>query len=298
MDAKYYRFLYHPVSQGLCFSASVGAAKGNDGTQILVLGGDAKNNGNEDIPVSAMTEHLHILILADLLPLTLGRAQKIYQTAKVETILLPGDKPLPFAVQESTGIIQVKETCELNISDFILKVYNTGEKPEEKLIVYIGSRGICPDTHECVMNVKPCTQALPCSLAVDTGNLNCEMRCLLCADITQCKKHNQRSESSFIDGHLLPGMADLSACLPELRQFLADEWKTIRFVKIPMGDSQEAQIEDLMDVGKSGYRRYFIGTAAAAPETMKAVATRDAFSSFAFTGEDAGLCVSGCYVKR
>ncbi len=293
MDAKYYRFLYHPVSSGVCFSASVGAAQGKDGIQMLCLGGGAQDAEEEKLPESAVTERLDLLILMDLSPFTVTRAKTLLKTCTVDTLLYPKtqDAPVWEGAAECRGIA---DHYEVSMPDFVLKLFCS----KEKLIVYAGSRGLAPADYECMMNIKPCAPDLPCTLAVDAADLRCEMRCMLCADYTQCKKHNRKNENYFIDGHLLIGTADFFECREALKESLREEWKTIRFIRLPEGGAQESRTKELMQTGTPGYRRYLIGTGETSADLIKAVSVSDAFSTFIFTDQDAGLCISGCYAKR
>ena len=293
MNTKYYRFLYYPVTQGMIFSASIGAVNGKDGTQVLYLSNAAKEQ--EDFPIPAGTEHLHYLILADTEPQTMRCAQTLLETSSVDTILLPKTQEVfTLTAPGETAICEVIHKQEISLSDYVIKLFCR----DNKLVVYFGSEGIYPSGNECVMNVKTFTPKLPCSMTVDAANLGCEMRCLLRQDITQCKRHNQRDETYFVDGHLLPGTADLSECLPELRTYLTEEWESIRFVGLPFGGSENGWQKELMETGTAGHHRYFIGTNDVSPAVLEAIGTQDTYGTFAFTGKESGLCISGCYAAR
>ncbi len=300
MNAKYYRVLYHPVSEGVCFSASIGAEKGKDGAQILYLSAGREGADGELCPASAKAEHLHLLILADLKPLTIKRAEDICKTAIVDTVLLPQRKEcaaLPEALLQKSDLYEVDRKFETCLAGFTVKVFAVGLEEARVLLLYLGSKGVQPQTEECVMNVKLCQPELPCRLTVDAANLNCEMRCLLCSDYTQCKKHNRRDETYFVDGHLLLTAAKLSESMPELKDYLAEEWKRVRFIGLPQ-DIDDAQLGELSGIGTPGHQRYYIGCADTAAAVVKAVECEEPFGTFISAGSKAGLCVSGCYAKR
>lgn len=287
MNAKYYRFLYHPVSHGMCFSASIGAVKGQDGKQILYL----SNAGEGSLPESAHADHLHLLILADLEPQTVRQAEAVLGTCGADKVLVPHTENRPVIGQAE--VCEVVEMQELQFPDFQLKLFCS----DGKLILYAGSTDADPAKNTCTMNVKPCVPELPCSLTVDASNLGCEMRCMLGADHTQCKRHNQRDETYFVDGHLLVGTADLAKCRDELKKYLAGEWKKIRFFGIT-GETDADTLTSFAEAGKDGSRRYLIGPADLSSETVKAWKAGDVFHTFVFTDQTAGLCVSGCYEER
>lgn len=300
MNAKYYRVLYHPVSEGVCFSASVGAEKGKDGAQILYLSADGEGADGELCPASARPEHLHLLILADLKPLTIKRAEDICRAAAVDTVLLPQNEKrisLPDVLLQKADLYEVDRKFETSLAGFTVKVFAAGPKEARVLLMYIGSKSVQPQTEECVMNVKRCLPKLPCRLTVDTANLNCEMRCMLCSDFTQCKKHNRRDETYFVDGHLLLAAAKLSECMPELKDYLAEEWKRIRFIGLPR-EIDDAQLGELSGIGTPGHQQYYIGCADTAASVVKTVECEEPFRTFISAGSKAGLCVSGCYAKR
>lgn len=291
MKTKYYRFLYHSVSHGICFSASIGAEKGRDGVQMMFL----SEPGEQELPESARAEHLDLLILADREPQTIGQAEALLEKCRVDTVLLPHTEDKPeVSFSQSTHICEIAQTHEISMPDLQIKLYCS----DGRLIVFAGGRGEGPAKEICMMNVKPCTPDLPCEVTVDAANLSCEMRCMLCADHTQCKRHNRGDETYFVDGHLLVGTADLSKCHKNVREYFSEEWRRIRFVGLPEGGMDEDALQALLDVGTDGNRRYYIGSAQTAPETIKAIETRDAFHTYIFTGERAGLCVSGCYQER
>lgn len=289
MDTKYYRFLYYPVNHGTLFGASIGAANGKDGTQVLYISSDTKPESGH---VSVKEEHIHYLVLADLSDETVGQAQALADANQVDTVLLPGaDQTCALSVQEGTALQTVEHTMEVELPGFVMKLFCS----EGRLAAYMGSAGVGPADTECVMNVKV-HKSESCGLAVDTGNLSCEMRCLLCQDVTYCKRQNQKNDGYFVDGHFLPGTVDLNKCLPELKAYLAEEWKTIRFIGLPEGG--KGWQGDLLSAGTAGHRRYFIGTKDTPADVVRTVAAHDAHSSFALTDAKAGLCISGCYAKR
>ncbi|EET59695.1 hypothetical protein BRYFOR_08311 [Marvinbryantia formatexigens DSM 14469] len=277
----------------------MGAEKGKDGVQMLYLSAGSEGADGELCPASARAERLHLLILADLKPLTIKRAEDICRTAVVDKILLPENKnrtALP-------DVLQKAELCEVDgryeecFAGFTVKVFAAGPEEARVLLLYFGSRGVQPQTEECMMNVKRCLPELPCHLTVDAANLNCEMRCLLCRDYTQCRKHNRGDETYFVDGHLLLAASEGSDALPELKEYLAEEWKHIRFIGLPR-NIDDAQPGELSGIGTPGHQRYYIGCADTAAAVVKAVECEEPSGTFISVSAKAGLCVSGCYAKR
>ena len=97
--------------------------------------------------------------------------------------------------------------------------------------------------------------------------------------------------------HLLLAAAKLSECMPELKDYLAEEWKRIRFIGLPR-EIDDAQLGELSGIGTPGHQQYYIGCADTAASVVKTVECEEPFRTFISAGSKAGLCVSGCYAKR
>lgn len=297
MESKYYRFLYHNVSKGLCFSASVGAVKGTDGCQLLYLcaGADAAETeiSEEDVrlPGSAAAEHLDLLILADGCPLTIARAQHILKHSSVTSILMPDLAPeIRAALQtDAPGNVTVlTEHTRRPVGNMELQLFPV----RESLAVYLGSRENPRET-ECMMNVKRSAAELPCALTVNAADLSCEMRCLLNQDVMHCKRHNKGDKGYFIDGYFLPGLAEIPE-MNEILQSIGEERQRIRFAYLPKGFHGK---DALPEMGTPGHQTYVLGPRQTDAAAIKAV-TLLPFHSFIVLDENAGLCISGCYSAR
>lgn len=318
MKTKYYRMFYCPTANGMRFSACLAGEGGREPELYLVYistegfqrvkhkpDGEAVGNVADGNPVGQESV-IQQLILGDLRKETLEEAGRLLRECGAREVVIPktqGDDGANglvsyFKAQGAEKVTAVADLYERQAAGFCLRLFWAENQGRPQLLMYLGSRGRNPQEEECVMNVKTAASPLPCSRVVDAGNLNCEMRCLLCQDIVQCKKHNRAEKPYFVDGHLLTAGADMQSCLPGLREAFADVWETIRFVSLPAGGCGEFWTDALTDIGTPGYRQYFLGSREASPEVVKAVSTANPYQSFALYGEDAGLCISGCYAKR
>lgn len=301
MSAKYYRFLYHPVAKGIVFSGSVGAESGQDGYQLMYLGGGIEWEELES-RAERFGSGLQLLILADLQPETVECACHIAAKQESVTVLFPKDAAsenvhTKFSEAGAKEICEIAEKKDLSVKNFRLRFFCVGEANARTLLFYIGSE-YHPADEECMMQVKAADSALPCSMAVDTSNLSCEMRCMLKQDITLCKHQNQKNGEYFVDGHFLPGTANMSKYILKAKEYLADEWKKIRFTAIPAGGQKEVWDAGLLETGTKGHQRYLIGTTETDAQVLKEIAETDARQRFFGVSETCGLCVSGCFMKR
>ena len=60
------------------------------------------------------------------------------------------------ALLQKADIYEVDERFETSLAGFTVKVFAVGEEGARVLLMYLGSKGIKPQTDECVMNVKRC----------------------------------------------------------------------------------------------------------------------------------------------
>lgn len=303
MSAKYYRFLYHPISSGVVFSASLEAEHGKDGYQLLYLGGGVKWKELEK-RVDSFAGELQLLILADLQPETIACACHILERQKAVTVILPKDTNSK-SVHTAFPSAGIKEICEIAESkefvnkNFHLRFLCVGEANERTLLFYVGSL-YDPAENECMMQVKTADAALACGMAVDTENLCCEMRCMLQQDITMtlCKRQNQKDGAYFVDGHFLTGTVDLSKYMLQIKEYLAVEWKKIRFTTLPSGGVKTLWDSGILESGTKNHQRYLIGTAEVDAQILKEIMVNDARQTFFCVSETCGLCISGCFMER
>ncbi|MDO4345044.1 MAG: hypothetical protein Q4C50_09605 [Eubacteriales bacterium] len=311
MNAKYYRFLYQSAQRGMCFSACLAKEAGEPQFYAMYLGASAQTEDaaseRKEGPAgrTRMEEHpgarLQILVLGDLLEDTLARAERIIQTTGADTVYMPrsenrkdGETPASrFGKLKGTHVVEVEHTLKLQAGEICLRLISF----KEKLVMYLGSTEVTPNTHECVMYVKGAAEDMNCSPLVDVGNLNCEMRCLLCQDVTQCKKQNRSRDGFFADGHLLTGTAKLGPQGQKLRESLKDVWERIRFVWMPCGGKQAAWADELSETGTLGCRQYFLGAKSADAEVMQKAA-KSVYRGAVLIGDGESFCISGCYAER
>lgn len=328
MKAKYYRFIYRNLGGGMCCVGSIAETRDDkEGRyQFLYLGG---GSGSEYIPKAEedlWRGHFDLMMIADFKPQTVRQAVQVLQLCKVSRVLYPkiDTEELRSLAQEyeNTGIYTKEEISlvsdikgfltekgvawgdEVNERETFLKgnqrfwVWAVGEGRERALVFYHGSEGTGPQQEECIMNVKPVTPFRKCSLFVDPDNLNCEMRCMLYNDFTQCKRHNQKDGKYFVDGHLILGSSNPAVNVGEIRKGLGEEWKKIRFICLPANAGQQYWGEELWSAGTEEMVQYFMGTEATKAAVIKDILTENPYHTFVTLGMESGLCVSGYYIGR
>lgn len=328
MEAKYYRFIYRSLANGVCCTGSMaGDGKEEDEAfHFLYLGG-----GSDDCPDGEETDeslngHFHLVIAANFLPVTVRQMVQVLARCQAEQVLFPkleaaernslaekyekqGD-----LTKEEIGFVKDPETflagkgieqCEgiggreaFRKGNQRFRIFCVGEGGQRSLLLYHGSEGTSPQTEECVMNVKPVTPSRSCSPFVDPKNLNCEMRCMLYNDFTQCKRHNQKNGTYFVDGHLILSTGGAEMNLGEIKEALEAEWKKIRFVCLPDENSCHGYMEELKKAGTADMAQYFMGTEKTEDAVIKEILTNHPYRTFITLDEKAGLCVSGYYVGR
>lgn len=332
MKAKYYRFIYRSFENGMCCTGSMAESgcEEKEAFHFLYLGGSS--GGCE--PGMESTEkkdeylngHFHLMIMADFKPLTVKRAVKVLETCRIDQVLFPEmetavleslagayDKTGDFSKEEVGFVRNPKEyLAEKGVSEgnavkdkLIFRkgnrrfmIFCVGTDTDRNLLVCHGSEETSPQTEECVMNVKPVTPSRCCSPFVDPENLNCEMKCMLYNDFTQCKRHNQKNGTYFVDGHLILGTGCAMDDFGEIRKALADVWKKIRFICLPDADSHKGWTEELLKAGTAETAQYFVGTENTEETVIKNILINNPYKTFVSVKEQSGLCVSGYYVDR
>ncbi len=324
---EYYRFIYQNVEGGLCYTGSLsnpGAGEERMFHFLFLSGGSsAVEEKSGALPVNG---HYHLLAVADFSRQAVKRAIRVLKDNQVDRVVFPaydraareafakeyeetGDftkeelsfvqEPVKFLKEKGIAAVDsIGDTEIFHKGNRTFFIYSVGEGRERSLILCHVSKGADPQTKECVMNVKPVTRARCCSPFADPGNLNCEMRCMLYNDFTQCKKHNQKNGEYFVDGHLILGTAKPELAVARVQKETANLWKRLRFVAIAGRESNDQWTDELLSVGTEEYAQYFIGPEGTDAHIIKAVLEGNPYRTFISTGANAGLCVSGCYADR
>ena len=328
MEAKYYRFIYRSMGGGVCCSGSMAEEKenGEEAFHFLYLGGGSGSCTSPDEKDERLKGHFHLMMLADFRAQTVKQAVQAFKWCQTDRVLFPAvpQESLERLAQEyeqtgnftkeeigfvrdpknylaGKGIAEAEEVEDRKTfrrGNWVFRIFAVGEGRERTLLLYHGSEGTGPQKEECVMNVKPVTPSRNCSPFVDPKNLNCEMRCMLYNDFTQCKRHNQKDGTYFADGHLILGAEGAAVDFGEIRKALEEEWKKIRFVCLPQSESPKEWKEQLLTVGTKEMAQYFMGTEALNGTVIKETLSSDPYRMFVTLCEKTGLCVSGCYVAR
>lgn len=327
MKAKYYRFIYQNVEEGVCCTGSMAESSGEEEPfHFLYLGGGSGGCGVREEELQQLKGHFHLVLLGDFEPLTIKRAGKVFSMCRVDRVLYPylteedrkslaGEygKTKDFT-NEEIGLVEDPErylkdrgiTEENAVKDSIaflkgnrrFRVFCAGEGKKKSLVLYHGSEGGSPKTEECVLNVKPVLPSRCCSPFVDPKNLNCEMKCMLYNDFTQCKRHNQKNGTYFVDGHLVLGVGMTDIDFGEIRKSLDDVWTLIRVVCLAEADSLSGWMEELLQAGTEETAQYFVGNISTEEEVVHKIQTGNPYRTFASIGETSGICLSGCYADR
>lgn len=324
---EYYRFIYQNVEGGLCHTGSL--TNLGDGEErmfhFLYLSGGSKG-GEKEPERTPVSGHYHLLVVADFSRLAVKRAIKVLKHNQVDRVVCPayeesarealakeygetGDftkEELSFVKDpvkclKEKGIAAVDSIGDTEIfhkGNRTFSIYSVGEGRERSLVLCHVSKEVKVQAKECVMNVKPVTRTRTCSPFVDPGNLNCEMRCMLYNDFTQCKRHNQKNGEYFVDGHLIIGAANPGMAVARVRKEAPGIWKRLRVIAMSEPGSKETWTDELLSAGTEDYAQYFVGPEGMDAHIIKAVMEGNPYRTFVSTGSSAGLCVSGCYADR
>lgn len=326
MKAKYYRFIYRSLEGGMWCSGSMAEAKAEAENSkkdqlfhfLYLCGGSGKSCQS----VEGKNGHFHLLMMADFRLQTVRQVLQTLKEYSVDEVMMPqmeketleimaqeyerdqdaAEQEIQFLENPATylrdckvaQVNEVKERETFRKGNRIFEVFCMGEGRERTLTLFHGSVDTDPQKEECVMNVKPMTAFRPCSPFVNPQNLNCEMQCMLYNDFTQCKRHNQKSGTYFVDGHLLFGSCKDADHFGDIRKALEKEWEKIRFVCLP----EDGWNEQLLEIGTEETARYFIGTDKVKDTVIKAILRENPYHSFVLLGEKTGLCASGYYTDR
>lgn len=325
MEAKYYRFIYRSLGGCVCCSGSMAESRegGEEMFHFLYLGGGGDDRTMLGEEEESLKEHFHLMLIADFRPQTVRQAVKALKLCEMDRVLFPemeaevlerlaqDYEQMGNFTKEEIGLVRnpKKYLTEIGIADAegikdretlrrgnrVFRIFCTGGGSERVLLLYHGSEGTSPQEEECIMNVKPVIPSRNCSPFVDPKNLNCEMRCMLYNDFMQCKRHNQKDGTYFVDGHLILGSEHVTVDLGEVHGALKEEWKKIRFVCLPEGSGWN---EQLLMTGTAETAQYFMGTETLNDTVIKDILKKDPYRTVVTLGEKTGLCVSGYYVGR
>ena len=310
MKAKYYRYLFHRVTDGLCYSGSISNQMEEDDEEFCFLylagGQTCQETG---ISYATSENRYDLVILGDLAPAAVRRACMVTEQCSPKEILIPdGEKEeinpvlqkLETAGASQIRIVKEAESLHKCREYFRIVPADCGER--KTLMLYHADEKGVPDTEECIISVKPAIDGMICPSRADHKKLTCEMRCMLYQDFMLCKRHNQKNRTQFVDGHLLFASAGMQEKGSENRtsfgELAGGHRARIRIMGFADKDITVSEIEELCMPGTDGLARYVAGPADTGAEAVKAVVTGGPNRYFLAYGEDAGLCISGYYVPR
>ena len=326
MKAKYYRFIYQNVEEGVCCTGSMAESGGKEEPfHFLYLGGGSGGCEVGEEELQQLEGHFHLVLLGDFEPLTIKRAGKVFSWCRADQVMYPylaeedrkslagelsktgnftnGEVGLvadPERYLKDRGIAEgnaVKDRSAFLKGNRRFRVFCVGEGKKKSLVLYHGSEGGSPKTEECLLNVKPVLPSRCCSPFVDPQNLNCEMKCMLYNDFTQCKRHNQKNGTYFVDGHLVLGMGMTDTDLGEVRKALDDVWDRIRVVCLAEADGPMGRKEELLQAGTEETAQYFVGNSDTKETVVHQILMGNPYRTYVAVNKKAGLCLSGCYTQ-
>lgn len=302
MKAKYFRYLFHEVTDGLCYSGSISNQmedKREDLCFLYLAGGETC--GEKEHAFASKENSYQFLILGDTAPAALKRACKVAGCCEVEEFLIPGgeekevSRVIALLTQAGAKKVRViKEEEELHMCREYFRIVPADRSGMGTLMLYHADEAGTPQKEECVMSVKPTMEGMACLSKADHNRLSCEMSCLLYNDFTLCKRHNQGGCRQFLDGHFLCASVKAEA-VPELIRRYRER---IRFVGLGEKNLTSREAEMVREIGKKGFARYLAGSEKMEAEVVKTMMTGDPHRQFFATGTGAGLCITGYYVPR
>lgn len=300
MRAKYYRYLFHKVTEGVCYSGSIRNQMEEENEDLCFLylaGGSVCTEKGESY--ASEENAYHLMILGDYAPAAIQRACRTARNCRIVEAMVPDgkeeDRVTSMLLQAGVERVRVvREEVRLTLCRELLQIVPISEGEESTLAFYHADVKGTPETEECLASIKPTIEGGECLAKADHDKLTCEMRCLLYNDFTLCKRQNQKGCSQFLDGHLLFASAGTEEVLELLRQHR----KRLRIVGLPDKNLSSFEIEEIKEIGERGFARYLVGTEKTPAEVVKAIAVGDPHRRFFATGAHAGLCISGYYVPR
>lgn len=310
MKAKYYRYLFHKVTGGLCYSGCITNEmdeKKESFCFLYLAGGEEALENETSYAVPELRYDL--VVLGDLSPAAVKRACTVTKHCQAKEILIPdGSAEQIRQITEELGtadagvIHVVKEEKEMHHSREYLRILPAKQKNRNMLLLYHADEGAGPEKEECILTIKPMTERTNCCAKADHDTFTCEMRCMLYNDFMLCKRHNRRESKAFLDGYLLFPSAKaevLERDRESAASFLSGKYRNrIRFFGTPDKDLTSEDLEETEIAGKEKMAVYLIGTEDTPAEVIKTAVTGDPYRHFFAAGEHAGLCISGYYVPR
>lgn len=310
MKAKYYRYLFHRVTDGLCYSGSISNQMQEEREDLCFLylagGKECQEDGES---YTAAKNRYDFLILGDLAQAAVERACRVARSCFVGEILMPdGEKDAveKVAVMLSQAGAQkirvVKQEEWIHRCREVFQIIPAGHGETQSLMLYHADEKDDPVHEECLICVKPVMEGMNCISTEDADRLTCEMRCMLYNDFTLCKRHNQRDQNQFLDGHLLFASTGKektgSREGKSLYELTKQQLKKLRFLSFTDNSLSSSDLGEISDLWEKGYARYLVGTADTAPDTIKEISLGDPYRQFFAVSEQSGLCISGYYVPR
>lgn len=304
MRAKYFRYLFHKVKEGVCYSGSIRnqmEEESEDLCFVYLAGGETCPE--KGTSYASETNEYHFLILGDYAPAAVQRACRIARICKVVEAMIPDgpeeDKVTSMLQQAGVERVRVvRGDMKLQRCREELQIVPSGDEKVHTLAFYHADAKGTPETEECLISIKPTMEGMECLAKADHDKLTCEMRCLLYNDFTLCKRHNQKERGWFLDGHLLlPSLAEDSDHSTTL-ELLQRRRKRLRITGLPEKHLDSSELEELKSIGEKGFARYLIGTQKTPADVVKTLSTGDPHRHFFATSEESGLCISGYYVPR
>lgn len=308
MKAKYFRYLFHKVPEGICYSGSIRNQMGEEMEDLCFLylagGTTCTEKGTS---YASETNEYQLLILGDYAPAAIQRACRAARACKVMEAMIPDgeeeEKVTSMLLQAGVERVRVvREEVKLQLCRELLQITPVFTGQRYTLAFYHADAKGTPDTEECLISIKPTAEGMECMAKADHDKLTCEMRCLLYNDFTLCKRHNQKGCEQFLDGHLLFASAMANEEGSENREsvleLLRQHRKRIRIVGMAEDALSDCGIRELEKIGEHGYTRYLVGTKQMPAEVVKAFSVGDPHRHFHATGAESGLCISGYYVPR
>lgn len=308
MNAKYYRYLFHRVTDGLCYSGSIRSQMTGEEESFCFLylaGGEEAGEDGASYAAPGLTYDL--LILGDFSKGAKERAKRVLENCQVEKVLYPAGE----ASENDAVIRELKRNCRGSVASVLAKeefhacrekfcVMAVSRGAERTLALYHADAKGTPWEEECILCVKPALPEYACQVKDETGKFACEMRCALYNDFDVCKRQNQKNQKEFVDGHLLLGAGgpDSQEVCPMPDGLTDSDWERIRVIGFSDSSLNLSDIHKIEKPGELPFRRYLVGTRRAEATVAGELAADHPYWSYFRSGEKTGLCVSGYYVPR
>lgn len=330
MNAKYYRFLFQNVEDGVCHTGSIVDTYEKKEYHFIYISGlkdSLSSSSVEDERFSKVQEY-QLVVLADLCAFSIHKVVRVLRQSKVVKVVLPkfdltdlkvlakrgkeegiySEEELsfidePYAFLKNAG---VQEICEVekdiafvcNDWQFIIAAFGKGI--DTNLVMYHGSFHLDKKLEDCVMAVKCFTEEETCNVCVNPELSSCGMKCVLYNDFDICKKHNGMKAQEYIDGTLLLGTVDLKKNFNEIQNLFKGVSKKIRFISIPNGGNQDEWNKEILKIGTKSYKQYFVGPKSDCQNanTIRDIGMSSPYQQFMVTSNKFGLCCSGFYKHR